>query len=96
MSLYFAAIDFGTAYTGLGFASRGEERVEFKLQWPDGPSGVEVKAPTVALFNSKRDFLSFGFEAKNMFFDKLSDEERKYCYYFENFKMELHNKDVSY
>ena len=95
MSLYYAAIDFGTTCTGLAFALKGEEKVNFKLKWPSGPTGIEVKAPTVALFDSKSSFMSFGFQAKKEFL-RMSDEDKKTCYYFENFKMELHNRNVRY
>ena len=93
MSLYFAAIDFGTTFTGLAFLSTATGEMELQLKWPGGPTGCEVKAPTVALFNSRRQFMSFGFQAKKDFL-AMSDTEKKTCYYFEKFKMELHNKDV--
>lgn len=92
--LYYAAIDFGTTFTGLAFTATGSDKVEFKLKWPGAPEGYETKTPTTALFDSQRNFQSFGFEAKEKF-SKLDEKKKKTWYYFERFKMQLHSEEVS-
>ena len=91
--LFIAAIDFGTTFTGLAFASclSGDHKVVL-YRW-DGYEGLEIKAPTAVLFHPNGEFAAFGFEAVSEYYDK-DDKEKLDCYFFKNFKMELHQKKV--
>ena len=91
---FCAAIDFGTTYTGLGFAEWGTEKYIVSTWSLDGLQGVELKAPTVVLFDAGRNFEAFGFDAVKKY-SRKSDKQKQDCYYFERFKMELHHQEVS-
>lgn len=82
-----AAIGFGTS-TGLAFSS--DERKVIAITWEkDGLKGVYLKAPTAILFDSNLNFLAFGFEAVKRF-TRMRNDQKRDCYYFENFIMNLH------
>lgn len=89
--LYCAAIDFGTTYTGLVYAPWGT--LEYaQCTWGEGAVQMkELKVPTTILFDSKRKFLAFGFDAIKKF---SAIPSKNNCYYFESFKMILHHKEV--
>ena len=55
---------------------------------------VSLKAPTVALFDEKQKFHSFGYEAENNYSELALDEEHHKYYFFKRFKMRLHGKKV--
>ena len=94
---FIASIDFGTTFCGIAFApckeSLGVNLIKCPVDWPFSPRGIETKVPTVILFNSKRKFQSFGYQAKREFIG-LEPVQQQVCYYFEHFKMELHQKKV--
>ena len=91
--LYCAAIDFGTTYTGLVFAPWGTTHyVEYTWEH-GGPQALDLKAPTVVLFDANRRFIAFGFDAIKTY-SLMSEKQRMDCYYFERFKMDLHHKEV--
>ena len=91
---FVAAIDFGTTFTGLAFASYPHGKHNVALNKWNGHEGVEVKAPTAVLFHSSGEFASFGFEAVREYYEK-GDREKLDCYFFKHFKMELHQKPVN-
>ena len=91
--LYCAAIDFGTTFTGLGFGDRKNNTTFLNVWGKGGPKGVEVKAPTTVLFNPHGIFDAFGFDAVKKY-GKMNDKQKWDCYYFERFKMELHQEKV--
>ena len=91
--LYCAAIDFGTTYTGLAFANWNEDDYRV-IPWENNSMlGLETKAPTAILFNSELKFLAFGFEAVKQF-ARMENNQKRDCYYFEKFKMNLHQLQV--
>lgn len=49
---------------------------------------------TILLLKDNKKFHSFGYEAQNVFYDLNTSQSRKW-YYFEHFKMILHNEMVS-
>ncbi|XP_071140594.1 heat shock 70 kDa protein 12A-like [Mytilus edulis] len=94
--LMVAAVDFGTTYSGYSFSMRADwEDNPLKISNPIWRAGsrqfVSEKTPTCLLLNSNREFVAFGFEAENKWIDLLLDNEHKDYYYFERFKMNLHN-----
>ena len=52
-----------------------------------------MKAPTCLLLNPNQSFNSFGYEAKDKFAD-LEEEEARQYFYFDCFKIILHNNEV--
>ena len=95
---FIASIDFGTTFCGIAFAPCKEDigvnLIKCPVDWPFGPKGIETKVPTVILFDSKRNFQSFGYQAKREF-SRLKPVDKQVYYYFERFKMELHQKEVA-
>ncbi|CAG2238269.1 unnamed protein product [Mytilus edulis] len=94
--LMVAAVDFGTTYSGYSFSMRADwEDNPLKISNPIWRAGsrqfVSEKTPTCLLLNSNREFVAFGFEAENKWIDLLLDNEHNEYYYFERFKMNLHN-----
>jgi len=91
--LYCAAIDFGTTFTGLAYAKWNSNNC-IPFVWEDGPQGaLDTKTPTAVLFDAGQNFLAFGHDAKKKY-DRMSDRQKWDCYYFEKFKMDLHQKEV--
>ncbi|CAG2202369.1 unnamed protein product [Mytilus edulis] len=52
---------------------------------------MSFKTPTCLLLDSKREFVAFGFDAEDQWTDLLYEEEHEEYYFFERFKMNLHN-----
>jgi hypothetical protein len=96
-----AAIDFGTTYSGYAFSLKHEYqadpgKVSVNQNWVAGSMAlVSLKAPTAVLFNEKKEFESFGYEAENMFSEYALDGEDRNHYFFNRFKMKLHEKKVN-
>ncbi|WAR00658.1 HS12B-like protein [Mya arenaria] len=61
-------------------------------------SGVKISfvflAPTVVLFNERKEFHSFGYEAEDMYSELAMDGEHHNWYFFKRFKMRLHKEKV--
>ncbi|XP_052084803.1 heat shock 70 kDa protein 12A-like isoform X1 [Mytilus californianus] len=95
--LMVAALDFGTTYSGYSFSLRDEfVKDPLKIQanpvWKAGSRQfMSMKTPTCLLLDDKREFVAFGYDAENQWADLLLDEEHEEYYYFERFKMNLHN-----
>lgn len=54
----------------------------------------QEKTPTILLLNDQKEFHSFGNAARDHYYN-LKTKETKQWYYFEKFKMTLHNNEVS-
>ncbi|XP_069136855.1 heat shock 70 kDa protein 12B-like [Argopecten irradians] len=92
------AIDFGTTYTGYAYSFRNEfqksddARDIFHNSWDSSLAGnLSKKAPTVALFNPKGVFDSFGYDAEEKY-SELTDKVHQTWHYYARFKMQLFNK----
>ncbi|KAJ8310960.1 hypothetical protein KUTeg_011487 [Tegillarca granosa] len=92
--LLVAAIDFGTMYSGFAFSTKDD----FKKQ-PDKINTCEDltmgynfsnKIPTCLLLDKKGEFVSFGIEAEDAYFNHVISGEEDNFYYFHRFKMSLH------
>ncbi|KAL4230976.1 Heat shock 70 kDa protein 12A [Mactra antiquata] len=98
--LLVAAIDFGTTYSGYAFSFKHEyqadpAKVSVNGTWFAGSMAlVSMKAPTVVLFNEKKEFQSFGYEAENEYSELALDHEHEKYYFFKRFKMYLHDKKI--
>ena len=58
-------------------------------------TGLSHKAPSTVLFNPKKEFHSFGYEAEDKY-NKLTDDRAHYDWYcFTTFKMLLYNAQVN-
>uniref|UniRef100_A0A8B9Q926 Heat shock 70 kDa protein 12A n=1 Tax=Apteryx owenii TaxID=8824 RepID=A0A8B9Q926_APTOW len=77
-SLFVVAIDFGTSYSQIRQVFWG---VEHGLKTP--------KTPTCILFNEKREFRKFGYDAV-MKYKSLPCSKAHKWYFFQNFKMNLY------
>ncbi|XP_071125270.1 heat shock 70 kDa protein 12A-like [Mytilus edulis] len=95
--LLVAAIDFGTTYSGYAFSMRHEFitdplKIHANQAWNSGGRALlSLKTPTCLLLNDKKELDSFGYEAENKYADILMDDEQNNYYYFQRFKMNLHN-----
>ncbi|XP_063447377.1 heat shock 70 kDa protein 12A-like [Mytilus trossulus] len=95
--LLVAAIDFGTTYSGYAFSMRHEFKTDpLKIHanqaWNSGGRALlSLKTPTCLLLNNKKELDSFGYEAENKYADIVMDDEQDNYYYFQRFKMNLHN-----
>lgn len=91
------AIDFGTTFSGFAFAfnhQEGETGIHMNKDWGTDQGYSMLKTPTSLLLNPDKSFNSFGFEAQDRFAE-LEDEQAQEFYYFQYFKMMLHNSEVS-
>lgn len=91
------AIDFGTTFSGFAFAfnnKEGEKSIHMNKEWGTDQGCSTLKTPTCLLLNPNKSFNSFGYEAQDRFAE-LEEEEAQQYYYFEKFKMILHNNEVS-
>ena len=90
------AIDFGTTFSGFAFAFNnkdGEKSIHMNKEWGSDQGYSTMKTPTCLLLNPDQSFNSFGYEAKDKFAD-LEEEEARQYFYFDCFKMILHNNEV--
>lgn len=89
-----AAIDFGTAYSGCAFSSRGDfENDTLRItayNWSQ--SLFAYKTPTRALFDENKTLIAFGYEAEKKFRELFDDNKHHDHYFFDRFKMQLYNK----
>ena len=91
------AIDFGTSFSGFAFAfnhKEGEKGIHMNKEWGTDQGYSTLKTPTCLLLNPDKSFNSFGYEAQDRFTELDEDQAQEY-YYFERFKMILHNNEVS-
>lgn len=96
-----AAIDFGTTYSGYAFSLKHDyqadpTKISVNQNWVAGSMAlVSLKAPTAVLFNEKKEFESFGYEAENLYSEYALDGEAMNYYFFHRFKMALHDKKIN-
>ncbi|OPL33411.1 hypothetical protein AM593_05755, partial [Mytilus galloprovincialis] len=97
MSVYVAAIDFGTTYSGYAFSvshlktKLPEVQILSNQAWNAGiRESVSLKTPTCLLLTKEKEIVSFGYEAENRYTDIVMDGEEDEYYYFYRFKMNLH------
>ncbi|CAG2202370.1 unnamed protein product [Mytilus edulis] len=95
--LMVAALDFGTTYSGYAFSMRSDFLkqpldIQANPVWKAGSQKfMSLKTPTCLLLDSKQEFVAFGFDAEDQWTDLLYEEEHEEYYFFERFKMNLHN-----
>ena len=80
----FVAIDLGTTYSACAFAMGKNSQEIFY---------ASEKIPTALLLNPSKRLDSFGKDAMESYFNKEDDEAEDW-YYFDRFKMKLHNDKV--
>uniref|UniRef100_K1Q1C0 Heat shock 70 kDa protein 12A n=1 Tax=Magallana gigas TaxID=29159 RepID=K1Q1C0_MAGGI len=92
-SLAVAAIDIGTTFSGYAFSLTNDWGRVFTNQW-NGGKLISPKAPTCLLL--KKDFSEsfFGYEAEDKYTELTSEESHKEYYFFQRFKMILHQDDI--
>ncbi|XP_065254359.1 heat shock 70 kDa protein 12A-like [Emys orbicularis] len=93
-SLFIVAIDFGTSYSGYCFSLATHTDQIRQMFWGQAHGLMTVKTPTCILFNEKREFKKFGYDAV-MKYNTLPSSEAHKWYYFHNFKMKLYNKKIT-
>lgn len=88
---YIVAIDFGTAYSGYAYSmtSREQESDPILKHWGENVGLDTPKTPTCILFDEKKKFISFGYEAKDAYL-RLDSEDSKKKFFFDCFKMSLY------
>ena len=84
-----AAIDIGNTNTRISFKVRDEDEVIIE-KWG---KAVPHEAPTAALFDYDANFLAFGYEAESRYLEMISRSEL--CYFLKEFKVNLHQIQVS-
>ncbi|NXY57894.1 HS12B protein, partial [Callaeas wilsoni] len=88
------AIDFGTSYSGYCFSlASGTDRIR-QIYWGTEHGFKTVKTPTSILFNEKQKFKYFGYDAV-MKYKSLPSSQAGSWYFFQNFKMQLYNTNVT-
>ncbi|XP_052794653.1 heat shock 70 kDa protein 12A-like [Mya arenaria] len=98
--LLVAAVDFGTTYSGYAFSLKHDYtkdplKISVNQAWTAGSMALtSYKAPTVVLFNERKEFHSFGYEAEDMYSELAMDGEHHNWYFFKRFKMRLHKEKV--
>ncbi|XP_009077311.1 PREDICTED: heat shock 70 kDa protein 12A-like [Acanthisitta chloris] len=92
--LFIVAIDFGTSYSGYCFSlTSGTDQIR-QVYWGMEHGLKTPKTPTCILFNQKKEFKKFGYDAV-MKYKSLPSSEADKWYFFQNFKMELYNTSVT-
>lgn len=92
------AIDFGTTYSGFGFAEAnvlGESGIQVFRGWGRGQGFSFYKTPTCVLLSPDGNFNKFGHAAVEAYAKHLAKGDNKDFIYFERFKLVLYNTKVS-
>lgn len=92
------AIDFGTTYSGFGFAEAnvlGESGIQVFRGWGRGQGFSFYKTPTCVLLSPDGNFNKFGHAAVEAYAKNLAKGDNKDFIYFERFKLVLYNTKVS-
>ena len=95
--LITVAIDFGTTYSGFGFAEAnvlGESSIQVFRGWGRGQGFSFYKTPTCVLLNPEGSFCKFGHAAVETYTKALAKGNNKDFIYFERFKLILYNTKV--
>ncbi|KAL9960018.1 hypothetical protein ACROYT_G033408 [Oculina patagonica] len=89
------AIDFGTSFSAFAFVfnhKEGETGIHMNKEWGTDQGYSTLKTPTCLLLNPDKSFNSFGYEAQDRFAELDKNQAQEY-FYFEKFKMILHNNE---
>ncbi|XP_009085205.1 heat shock 70 kDa protein 12A-like [Serinus canaria] len=93
-SVFVVAIDFGTSYSGYCFSlASGTDQIR-QVYWGAEHGLKTPKTPTSILFNQKQEFKYFGYDAV-MKYKSMNPSEADSWYFFQNFKMQLYNTNVT-
>ena len=88
------AIDFGTKNCSVAFITEND-KLEITRGVPKLPlNGTYLRVPTLVLFNPTGQLEAFGHDARTLYAN-LEDEKREHYAYFEEIKMNLHQKVCS-
>ncbi|KAG9271764.1 heat shock 70 kDa protein 12A-like [Astyanax mexicanus] len=90
----FIAIDLGTEFSGYCFRIAGSKEV-WQPKWGEEYGFNTPKTPTCILFDENEKFLEFGYGAGITYTRQTQKDEAKKLYLFENFKRELHGKELN-
>ena len=71
----------------------GEKSILMNKEWGTNQGFSTMETPTYLLLNPNKSFNSFGYEAQDRYAD-LEEEEARQFFYFDSFKMILHNNEV--
>ena len=91
------AIDFGTTYSGFAFSfnkEQGEDSIFMNREWVSELGHRTSKTPTCLLLKPDQSFHSFGYKAVEKYANLKSLSEEKEYFFFQHFKMFLHNDEV--
>ena len=95
--LAIVAIDFGTTYSGFAFSfnkEQGDDSIFMNRDWVTEQGHRTSKTPTSLLLKPDRSFDSFGYKAVEKYTNLKSLSEEKEYFFFQHFKMFLHNDEV--
>ncbi|XP_032424317.1 heat shock 70 kDa protein 12A-like isoform X4 [Xiphophorus hellerii] len=93
---FIIAIDFGTAYSGYAFniTPRNQKTEPCVRYWGEKSARETPKTPTCILFDKYKQFISFGYEAKEAYVSRMGTEAKDKLF-FESFKMSLYKRKLS-
>lgn len=89
--LFVCALDLGIMYSGYAYSTRVDPKDIFCPHWISSTACTTHLIPTVILLDEKQNFLAFGYEAEEKYLE-LDAEEKKSCYFFQRFQMNLYDK----
>ena len=95
--LAIVAIDFGTTYSGFAFSfnkEQGDDSIFMNRDWVNEQGHGTSKTPTCLLLKPDQTFDSFGYKAVEKYTSLKSLSEEKEYFFFQHFKMFLHNDEV--
>lgn len=92
--LFVCALNIGETYSRYAYSTRYDPKNILCPYWTSSSASTVDKTPTVLLLDEKQNFIAFGYEAEEKFFE-LDEEERKECYYFQGFQIYLYDKHRS-
>lgn len=109
MSVYSAAIDFGTTYSGYAFSftvptdNLADIKIYANQKWYAGnpESCISLKTPTCILLKKEKDkdntiqIKAFGYEAENQYSEIALGGDADDYYFFYRFKMNLYKENIS-
>ena len=91
------AIDVGTTYSGFAFSflkDHGTKSIFINRDWINEQDFRSRKTPTSLLLKPDQSFDSFGYKAVEKYAQLQDQSSEKRYYFFQHFKMALHNDEV--
>lgn len=92
---YIVGVDFGTTYSGYGYATEKDLMTDSftycTAEWK-GTNLWSKKAPTSILMDENKQCVAFGYEADSQYLNLLAEDEHTGYYYFKQFKQVLYNQ----